>query len=200
MNIPALACALLCLFAAPELTKAQSTFGLIGLRRVWIVIQPLNKAEEGIGLDRESLKDQILVALKRDIPKLEIESSIQGSYIYLQITSAQTEPNRVATHVAVTLTRPVKIIGDDGSKTEKFATVWEKGTLLYDTVQHMASRIRGEISQAMTAFAAQYYNDNPEVTSALGPPLSGACGATLPAFPAGNMVWRNMGIALGQRC
>ena len=48
----------------------------------------------------------------------------------------------------------------------------------------MALEIRDSLRDAVAEFVAQYHKDNPEVTSALGPPLSDACASTLPAPPA----------------
>jgi hypothetical protein len=59
------------------------------------------------------------------------------------------------------LARPVKILGDDGSKYFTTAIIWHDGFLLTDSAEHMASRIRDLISQAMTEFAAEYYKQNP---------------------------------------
>jgi hypothetical protein len=52
-------------------------------------------------------------------------------------------------------------MGDEGSQYFSMATVWEKGSLLHDTIDHMPSRIRDEIRGAMTALAAEYYKQNP---------------------------------------
>jgi hypothetical protein len=173
VKIPVLAWALLCFFAAPELMKTQASQALgdfKGLHRVAIAIERLSKADEDMGLTRDSLKDQILVALRRDIPKLEIisgdtsESSAHPAgamaTVYLAITSGHFGKN-VASHVQIELLRGVEIIGDDGAKYFAVATVWSDGGLGIDSVEQMPSRIRDRISQAMTAFAAEYYKEKP---------------------------------------
>lgn len=117
--------------------------------------------DENIGLSLESLKDQILVALKRDIPKLKIvDDSSLTSYVHLQITSVQTA-TQTATFVSVSLGRPVEIIGDDGSNHFTFATTWKTGTLMEGPPMEMRSHVREKVSEAMTALAAAYYKDNP---------------------------------------
>jgi hypothetical protein len=83
VKIPALACALLCFFAAPELTKAQE---FQQLQRIQIVVENLNKLGNDMGLTEESIKNQALVALKRDIPKLTIDP-LWPSFLYIRITS-----------------------------------------------------------------------------------------------------------------
>jgi hypothetical protein len=160
LKISAIACVLICFLAAPELTKCQD---FKGLRRTRIIIEDLGKDAENIGLTRESLEDQILVALKRDIPKLRIVDSPDASFVYLQLTSVQIGTYAVATFVQVCLERPAKMIGDDGIEYSIVATVWKRGTNLGvgGSPAKMASLIRDEISQAMTEFAAAYYKDNP---------------------------------------
>ena len=157
MRIPALACALICFFAVSELTKAQE---LKGLRRVQIEVTPLNKADKEMDLTVESLWDQTLVALKRDIPKLKIEDAAT-SLVSVRVTSISTGGIEVASSVEVVLSRPVEIIADDGIKSYTLAVVWEKSSLLVGPFSNMASRIHEEISEKLTAFAAKYYKDNP---------------------------------------
>jgi len=61
----------------------------------------------------------------------------------------------------MSLVRPVEIIGDDGGKYFTVATVWGKGTNMNGSTSLVAQRIRDQISQHVTAFAAQYYKENP---------------------------------------
>jgi hypothetical protein len=161
VKISALAGVLICFLAAPETTKCQQEFK--GLQRVEIVVEDLNKVSESMGLNHESLKDQILVALKRDIAKLKIgeASSSPSSWVYLRITSFQTATNWVATCVQVSLRRPARIIGDDGAQYLAIVTTWEKETIIHDSIDQMPSRIRDQISEAVTALAAEYYKQNP---------------------------------------
>ena len=164
MKIPALACVLLGFFAAPTLTKAQEFDDFKGLQRVGILVEELKKETTDTGLTRESLHDEILVALKRDVPKLKVvdDKALLGVFrVYLNITSVHTATVWVAAHVQIALHRRVEIIGDDGTKYFTVATVWEDNAVLYDPVEQLPSRIRDYISQAMTEFAAEYYNENP---------------------------------------
>jgi hypothetical protein len=154
VKISALAGVLICFLATPESTKCQA---FKGLQRIDILVEKVN---ESIGLNHESLKDQILVALKRDIPKLKIDESSR-SWVYLQITSFQTVQTGVATCVHVSLRRPARIIGDDGEQYFTIVTTWEKETLIYGSIDRMPSSIRDEINESMTEFAAEYYKQNP---------------------------------------
>jgi hypothetical protein len=61
----------------------------------------------------------------------------------------------------VSLERQVEIIGDDGRKYSSTATVWTKGGLDLDSVEKVPSSIRDAINEEMTAFAAEYYKQNP---------------------------------------
>ena len=161
MKISALAGVLICFLAAPELTKCQELEGeeLKGLQRIDVLVEALNKVDDSMGSNRESLRDQILVALKRDIPKITIVKS-SPSFVYLQITSIRTAAGAVAC-VVVSLERPVEIIGDDGRKYPSVARVWTEGSIDLAAVEHIPSRIRDDINQAMTALAAEYYKQNP---------------------------------------
>lgn len=176
MKIPALACALLCFFAAPELTKAQ---GFKKLQRIHIVVEDLNNLSRDMGLTEESITNQALVALKRDIPKLKIESSLDS--IYIRITSVPIESNAgryglasfvpvesnagrygLASFVEVSLRRNVRVVGVESLRTPViFATVWDKGAVFTGDKYGVASAIHQEIDDELRAFAAQYYKENP---------------------------------------
>jgi hypothetical protein len=160
VKISALAGVLICFLAAPESTKCQQE--LTGLQRIHIVIENLDKETADMGLNEKSLRDQILVALKRDIPKITIVDTLgASSFVYLQITSLLTATKGAAACVVVSLERPVQIIRDDGSKYLSIAEVWKEGHIELGPVDHMPSRIRDRINEAMTAFAAEYYKQNP---------------------------------------
>jgi hypothetical protein len=160
VKIPVLAGVLLCFFAATESTKAQEYKDLLGLLQAQIVVDPLSKPDKDMGLTVESLKDQTLVALKRDIPKLKIEDSAT-SFVRVSISAANVE-GEVAAFVEVSLVRPAIIIADDGSKVATMATVWDQGIILIGPLNDsMGSRIRKEIGEHLTALAAKYYKDNP---------------------------------------
>ena len=166
MKISALAGVLICFLAAPESTKCQE---FKGLQNIGILIEDLDKEAANIGLTSESLRDQILVALKRDIPKLKIDSSPfpLRSYVHLQITSAPilTYAGQVAlgdaAFVLMSLERPTKIIGDDGTEYVAAVSAWKTGVILHDSFAEMPSSIREKISEAMTRLAAEYYKQNP---------------------------------------
>ena len=158
----ALACALMCFFAVPKSTQGQNLKGMHG---VGIVIDYLGPIEKNLGLTSESLSDEILVALKRDLPKLKVELSGTSSYVYLTLASVEARNPvatfGVATSVTVSLRRPVEIIGDDGRRYFTFATAWARTGIVIDSIPDVASDVRDQISKFVTALAAQYYKDNP---------------------------------------
>jgi len=142
----------------PELTKAQD---LGDLQHIAILVEDLDKDSESIGLTSQSLSDMVLVGLKRDVPKLKIDDKPQVSSFYVQLTSVEIN-NDIACHVAVSVTRFAMIAGDSGKQNYSVAVkVWDKGVLLTGPTSAMASRIRDRINDFVTAFAAQYYKDNP---------------------------------------
>jgi len=100
---------------------------------------------------------------------------------HVKITSVV---NGTASFVSVSVLRPAEIAGDKGSKVYSGpVTVWHRGILLTGSTNIMALQIRDSLRDAIAEFVAQYHKENPEVTSALGPPLSDASAATLHALP-----------------
>lgn len=163
MKPPALICALFCLFVAPQLVSAQTHY-LADMQRIGIVIDDLDTEEKNMGLTRESLTDVVLLALKRDVPKLTIneDSMVANNDIYVRITSSMVDQHNVVSFVEVSILRPAAIAGDSGAKVlTPSATVWSRGKLLGSPLSSMRSHIRDYLNQAVTEFAAQYNKDNP---------------------------------------
>ena len=155
MKIPALACAMLCLFMA---TKSASAQQLADLQHIAVVVADLSRESEGIGLTRQSLADAVLAGLKRDVPNLKIDSIPPVSVFYVQVTTVR---DGTASFIAVSVVRPGEVAGDDGSKVYSAPmTVWHRGTLLTGSNSTMASAVRDSINDAVSAFAAQYEKDN----------------------------------------
>ena len=157
MRIPALACALFCLFMTTKSAYAQD---LADLRRIAFVIEDIDKYSESAGITKQSLSDTVLVGLKRDVPKLKIGNEPVSSFFYVQISTIGASSG-IATSVDVSVHRRAEIQGDNGRKILSAVTVWQHGDMLSGPLYDMASRIRDHINQAITAFAAQHYKDNP---------------------------------------
>jgi hypothetical protein len=134
-----------------------------GLSSIDIAVEDLDRTGKEIGLTKGSIKDEILVAVKRDLPKLKIESGPRVSLIYVVITVGETN-TAFAASANIFLYRPVEILGDDGNKYFALGAVWKKVSLLTNnrpTLPYMSSKIHDLLSEGLTAFSAQYYTDNP---------------------------------------
>jgi hypothetical protein len=163
MRIPALTCVLLCLFAAPEFTKAQA---LRGLHAVDIMIERTGNSAEGetIGLTDELLTDQVFVALKRDVPKLLLNQKKAGlPYVHIEITAMKTASSITIACVEFSLVRPVYFAEETPTANREpvLGSVWRQGALFSTGHNDMASMIRDKIAEFLTQFAAAYYKDNP---------------------------------------
>ncbi len=133
------------------------------LRQVQIIIENLkSERSKAIGLSEETLEAQTLVALKRDMPRLEVNKTA-ASYIYVNIIAAESRAEYVAVCLSIEVKRPVKIMGDDYHSEigSTLATVWDTAFLLGGGKEDMASRIREKISNLITDLAAAYYRENP---------------------------------------
>ena len=145
------------------MTKAQ---GFQKLERLGIIVENLDQNSRNMGLTEESLKNQPLVALKRDIPKLKIEP-VLTPYIYIRVSSlpvvsASELRFGFASLVEVPLKRNIRIVGDDSlGPSLIIATVWDKGSIFNGAQLQFASAIHLEIDGDLKAFAFEYYRENP---------------------------------------
>ena len=161
MKMPALVCLLICFFSTPVPTKAQN---LKNLHELDIVVGGLREeAGRNLGLTKESMKDQVLVALKRDIPNVSIEKP-SLSWVSLRVTclpaSIQSRVLGYACSVEMSLKRNVFLPGVSTAM-PIIADVWEDSQLLLDSSGNMASQVRESIDEEITKLAAEYYKDNP---------------------------------------
>src|SRR6266478_2163678 len=95
----------------PRLNAAQE---LKNLHQVQIVIEDLSEIQShAIGLSKKDLESQTLVALKRDIPRLQI-SDTANAIFYVNIIAAErkTTSPYVGVCLSIELSRRVKILGD----------------------------------------------------------------------------------------
>jgi hypothetical protein len=148
----------LCLLLLGPCSSAQE---FKGLNQVRIVIEELNQDAKITGLSRETLESIVLVALKRDLPRLRTDNSAR-SYVYVNVTVGDPGAGQSIAFVSVELHRPVKVIRDDDSETEMVfgTTVWKKGDLLFGPSYEMASRVSDKIGEEITQLAADYYRQN----------------------------------------
>ena len=148
----------------PQETKVGP---LTRLRQTAILVESLTADGKTIGLSKKSLESQLLVGLRRDIPKLAVRESARP-FLYLQVTvSGETTVvgrERVfAACVSLEMKRPVTILEDVGAGEVTFAmaTVWDEGKLLGGPRSSIRQRVKDEIDELLTEFAADYYRQNP---------------------------------------
>lgn len=154
------ALAVLILISSACISKAQAINPLKGLHRVSIVIENIGKEGQDIHLDKQDLQSQTLVALRRDIPTLKINSE-STPYVYVNIVGVKSGGG-CAFFVHVGISRPALILDDDENVVLKaLPEVWASGAILTGEPDTMAGRIRQVVSDKITEFAADYYKQNP---------------------------------------
>ncbi len=152
------------LHCEPQETKVGP---LTRLRQTYIFVEPLDADAKTIGLSEKSLESQMLVGLRRDIPRLAIrKSTIPFLYLVVTVlreTSVGGQEVGFSAVVMLNMKRPVAILEDVGvgEITIRTATVWYKGQLLVGTRTSIRQQVKDEIDEALTQFAADYYRQNP---------------------------------------
>ena len=148
----------------PQETKVGP---LTRLRQTSILAETLSADAKTIGLSIKSLESQMLVGLRRDIPKLAVrESAIP--YLYLVVTVEREtymggQERGFVACVLLKMKRPVTIQEDEwvGEVTNDMATVWDEGDLLGGPRTSIRQQVKDSISKLLTLFAADYYRQNP---------------------------------------
>jgi hypothetical protein len=131
------------------------------LTKLRITVENLDADSLRLGLTEELLKSQILIALKRDIPKVLVSASAH-SMLYVNITTQPVGAGYSAVFLSVRLERAVHVLDEEGSTSQGFtvATVWDKGILFTGDNNTIKSRILSSLSDRLTLFAAEYYKAN----------------------------------------
>jgi hypothetical protein len=144
---------------SPGIAKAQYEDATTGLEGVDIVIEHFNK-DVNFGFTQQDVESQVLVAIKRDLPKLAVGKRF-GAYIYVRITPLVINGG-FASNVSVQLRRPSHIFRENKTDTgiSATATVWDKGAILSGPASTIRAQIFEEISEDLTQFAADYYRDD----------------------------------------
>jgi hypothetical protein len=149
----------------PQETKVGP---LTRLRQAYILVELLDAGAKTVGLSRKSLESQILVGLRRNIPKFAVrESAIP--FLYLNVNVVR-EPYvggqeiRYSVCIVLRMGRPVTILEDVGvgEVTSRVATVWWKSKLLSGSRTSIRRMVNDAIDEGLTAFAADYYRQNPQ--------------------------------------
>ena len=149
----------------PQETKVGP---LTRLRQTSIVAETLHEDAKTLGLSIKSLESQVLVGLRRDIPRLTVRESAVP-VLYLQVTALQEtnvggQESGFSVSVLLGMLRPVMIREDVGvgEVTFTMATVWWKTALLVGSRTSMRKQVKDEINEKLTEFAADYYRQNPQ--------------------------------------
>jgi hypothetical protein len=144
----------------PGIVNAQNQDATKGLEGIDIVIEGFNK-DVDLGFSPQDVDSQVLVAIKRDLPKLPVGKRF-AAYIYVRITTI-TITGGYASNVSVELRRLSHISRENQTDTGILVVgaVWQKGAILSGTASTIRSRIFEEINEELTAFAADYYRENP---------------------------------------
>ncbi len=156
------------LLASLQCEPREEEAGLTRLRQTSIVVEPLDADAKALGLSIESLESQMFVRLRRDIPKLAVRERVRTAlYLEVAVLRVTTEGGReiaFAAFVSLRMMRPVTIQEDVGVGEVTFAraTVWHKARLLAGNREYIRQRVKETIDEQLTAFAADYYRQNPQ--------------------------------------
>jgi hypothetical protein len=144
----------------PGIVEAQTQYATKGLEGVDIVVEAFDKGPE-LGFSRQDVESQVLVAIKRDLPKLPVGKQFTA-YIYVRITAVPIAGG-IAAYVEVELRRPMHILRENQTDTNMFSvsSTWDSGAVLSSHTSTIRARIFEEISEDLTQFAAIYYHQNP---------------------------------------
>ena len=131
------------------------------LKQVSILVESLDEDALRLGVTTQLIQSQVLVAIKRDMPRVMIKDS-GTPYVYVRISTIALNSDNSAVHLIVELDRSVNVLGDDGNKVGwTAASVWEKSMMMSGHNTGMAARILEHISEFITLLAAEYYKANP---------------------------------------
>jgi hypothetical protein len=141
---------------------------LTRLRQTSILIEDLTADGKTIGLSEKSLESQMLVGLRRDIPRLAVRENARP-YLYLNVNVGRLTIDGgreigFSACVSLQMVRPVWIQEDVGFDEVTFtmATVWDKATHVAGTRRDIRQLVKESIDEALTQFAADYYRQNPQ--------------------------------------
>ena len=156
------------LLAGVQCEPQESMVGLTRLRQTSIMVATLNANAKTLGLSIKSLESQMLVGLRRDIPKLAVRESARPSlYLNVNVVRDITVGGRdlgFSAMVRLAMVRPVMILEDVGGGEVIFtmAAVWSRGYLMGGPRSSIRQQVKDEIGEKLTEFAADYYRQNPQ--------------------------------------
>src|SRR4029077_4392061 len=117
---------------------------------------------KSIGITDEIIGNQLLVGIKRDLPRVQLVHDQTSSRILISVGCVEATQGLAVCEIRIELKRPALIHLDDGTLTEQsLATVWMRHQVSSAGSAEMAEHVRQFLSQSLTEFAADYYNQNP---------------------------------------
>jgi hypothetical protein len=117
---------------------------------------------KSIGITDEVIGNQLLVGIKRDLPRVELAHDQTSSRILISVGCVEATQGLAVCETRIELKRPVLIHLDDGTLTEQsLASVWTRHQVSSAGSAVMAEHVRQFLSQSLTEFAADYYKQNP---------------------------------------
>jgi hypothetical protein len=150
-------------------------FSLICTRPVFAQDAPLKKLTKinlsyvemtdygkSIGVTDEVLGNQLLVGIKRDLPRVQLVHDQTSSQILISVGCIEATQGLAVCEMRIEVKRPVLIHLDDGTLTEQsLAAVWMRQQATSAGSAEMAEQVRQFLSRSLTEFAADYYKQNP---------------------------------------
>ena len=157
------------LLASLQCEPQETKLGpLTRLRQTAIVVESLNADAKTLGLSRKSFESQMLVGLRRDIPRLAVRES-GPPYLYLRVNVGRLRMERgrevgFSACVSLQMARAVTILEDVGVGdvvTMDFGRVWDRTELVAESPSNIRQLVKDSIDELLTEFAADYYRQNP---------------------------------------
>lgn len=117
---------------------------------------------KSIGITDEIVGNQLLVGIKRDLPRVQLVDDHTSSRILISVGCVEATQGLAVCEIRIELKRPPLIHLDDGTLAEQsLVTVWERHQVSSAGSAEMAEHVRQFLSQSLTKFAADYYKQNP---------------------------------------
>ena len=122
----------------------------------------MNEYGKSIGITDDVLGNQLLVGIKRDLPRVQLVHDKTSSLILISVGCVEATQGLAVCETRIELKRPTLIHLDDGALAEQsLATVWMRHQVTSAGSAVMAEQVREFLSQSLTEFAADYYMQNP---------------------------------------
>jgi hypothetical protein len=127
------------------------------LTKLKISYMLMDEYGKSIGITDEILGSQLLVGIKRDLPRVQLVNDQTSSQILISVSCIEAVKGLAVCETRIELKRPTIIHLDDGTLEEQsLATVWTRHQVFSGGSAAMAEYVRQFLSQSLTEFAADY--------------------------------------------